>query len=117
MALTAVLAGVAAIACGVAVGCKKSHRHEFSNEWSASPTEHWHAAICGDTDEKGSLGKHTFDSAYHCDTCGYDLELAGIKVTKTRTEYEFVHGRIQIDFVVILRVRTRILQGRAESGA
>ncbi len=87
LVLTAVFVSAAAIACGAAVGCKKSHSHDFASEWTSNSVEHWHEATCGD-DVKGSKGEHTFDDNYHCTTCQYDLELTGIKVTKKKTDYD-----------------------------
>lgn len=36
------------------------HEHTFSDEWSTSATEHWHAATCEHTDEVKDKGNHEF---------------------------------------------------------
>lgn len=53
---------------GVA-GC--GHSHTFSDTWETTETEHWKAATCEHTEEKGEYGTHTFDSNFVCTVCGY----------------------------------------------
>lgn len=36
------------------------HKHSFSNEWSQSETQHWHACTGKNCDEKSDLGDHDF---------------------------------------------------------
>lgn len=83
--LSAILISIAAVACGAAVGCNKSKGSSDTREWTTNSIAHWHVSANG---EKESYGEHTFNGEYHCTTCNYDLELAGISVTKTRNEYK-----------------------------
>jgi hypothetical protein len=50
------------------------HQHTFSEEWSFDAVEHWHAATCEHSAEKGDLAKHN-DKDYDgiCNACGYNL--------------------------------------------
>ncbi len=53
--------------------------HAFSDEWTSSETHHWHAAICGDTNEVSDKAEHiwgagvtdsiTGDIIYTCSVC------------------------------------------------
>lgn len=47
------------------------HEHTFSDEWSTSATEHWHAATCEHTDEVKDKGEHEFGGGGSCSVCGY----------------------------------------------
>ena len=49
-----------------------AHVHTFAEEWTSDETNHWHAATCGHTEEKGSLAAHEFGDDDVCDVCGYD---------------------------------------------
>lgn len=61
--------------------CKKddkTHTHTFYPAWMTDAENHWHAASCGHTDQKGDLGNHkdkNFDDK--CDICGYNMNSAG----------------------------------------
>lgn len=77
---TALGAGIAA------VGCNK-HTHTYSEDWSTSSTHHWKEPTCGDTEELGSYGEHRWNGNWVCEDCSYARSFAGLKVTKTKTEY------------------------------
>ncbi|MGN0806685.1 MAG: hypothetical protein ACI4MC_06560 [Candidatus Coproplasma sp.] len=62
------MAAVMSVAVVCAAGC---HSHTYSEEWVQTDTEHWKAATCEHTDEKGELGEHVYDSNYVCTICGY----------------------------------------------
>lgn len=54
----------------------EQHQHEFSDEWTYDKDNHWHKAICGDTDEVSGTAKHHMvgvpgDTRLECDVCGY----------------------------------------------
>jgi hypothetical protein len=52
--------------CEYAVG----HTHAFADEWSSDEENHWKAATCTHTDEKGELGLHADDDLNgSCDVC------------------------------------------------
>ncbi len=56
------------------------HKHTFSDEWSNSPTHHWHDASCEHTEFVSGFGAHTFGegvtegnkTTYTCTVCGYE---------------------------------------------
>lgn len=89
--LSAVLVGIAAVACGTAVGCKKDgdsdHTHTFSSEWSKDRYTHWHAATCGHNDLRGDEAGHTWGTDNKCTECNI-VRANGIEVTKTTTVYK-----------------------------
>lgn len=64
-------------ACSVC-GYKKAetpHTHTFDTEkWTSDATDHWHAATCEHTDEKGDLAEHGNWKYNACGTCGYVRE-------------------------------------------
>lgn len=63
------------LALGIA-GCAggEEHVHTFSEDWTQTETEHWHAATCGHTTQKSGYGKHVDeDDNGKCDTCDYEL--------------------------------------------
>ena len=46
------------------------HTHAFDDEWSSDEENHWKAATCTHTDEKGELGLHADDDLNgSCDVC------------------------------------------------
>ena len=46
------------------------HTHAFADEWSSDEENHWKAATCTHTDEKGELGLHADDDLNgSCDVC------------------------------------------------
>ncbi|MBQ8311412.1 MAG: hypothetical protein IJX80_10420, partial [Clostridia bacterium] len=48
--------------------------HTFSDQWSSSATEHWHAATCEHGEVKDSLAAHTdSDEDGKCDVCAYEI--------------------------------------------
>ena len=53
-----------------------AHEHTYSDAWTTSETEHWHAATCGHDDQKSGLGAHVYDDDYdfECNVCGYVRE-------------------------------------------
>lgn len=58
-------------------GFPEEHRHTFSKEWSTDAENHWHAATCGDTDEKKDLGAHDENGPQKsCTVCGYIAPLS-----------------------------------------
>ena len=53
--------------CDVEIG----HKHTFVGEWSFDETNHWKAATCTHSDEKGEFGLHADnDVDGKCDSCG-----------------------------------------------
>lgn len=67
-----VIAGTVSAGVAMFAGC---HTHSYSDDWSTSETQHWHAATCEHTDEKKDLGDHVdADKDGKCDTCGYQME-------------------------------------------
>ncbi len=89
--LAAVLASIAAVACGTAIGCKKqqsSHdAHTYSSAWSSDRYTHWHEPTCGDTDKRGDEEGHTWGAENLCEICGM-TRANGIEVKKTKTVYK-----------------------------
>ena len=72
---TVVAACAVCLAFGIA-GCNggDEHVHTFSEDWTQTETEHWHAATCGHTTQKSGYGKHVDeDDNGKCDTCDYEL--------------------------------------------
>lgn len=53
------------------VGCAPPHEHTYSETWSFSETEHWHAAICGHTSERADAEAHRFGEDGSCEVCGF----------------------------------------------
>lgn len=52
----------------------KECEHTFSDSWSTSATEHWHAATCEHGENKSALGAHTDeDEDGLCDVCAYEV--------------------------------------------
>ena len=50
------------------------HTHTFSKSWSYDETNHWHAATCEHTSEKGNLSNHIdVNEDFVCDICDYDM--------------------------------------------
>lgn len=52
------------------------HEHEFDVKWSVDAINHWHAAICGDTEEAADKDAHGFKTSAdgkteQCEVCGY----------------------------------------------
>ncbi len=45
--------------------------HSFAEAWTCSATQHWHAATCKHTEEKGSLAAHTYGENGCCTVCTY----------------------------------------------
>lgn len=58
--LTTLLMGILCLTFvgGGMAGCK--HEHTYSDEWTRTETEHYHAATCEHTDEKKDSGTHTY---------------------------------------------------------
>ena len=51
-----------------------AHEHTYAQEWTTSNTQHWHAATCEHTNEKGSLGDHVDENNDdECDVCGFEM--------------------------------------------
>ncbi len=55
-------------------GC---HKHTYSNEWSKSATEHWHAATCH-VDEKKDVGAHVWVKSEKLDADGNFIYLCSV---------------------------------------
>lgn len=55
----------------------EEHTHTFSETWSTSETQHWHAATCGHDSEKKDLGDHSYGDDDICDVCGYRKQGGG----------------------------------------
>ncbi|MCM1545414.1 MAG: hypothetical protein NC033_00090 [Clostridiales bacterium] len=92
--LAAILASVAAVACGTAVGCKK-HTHDahtYSSAWSKDRYTHWHEPTCNDTDERGDEDGHTWGADNKCTVCDM-VRANGIEVKKTVTKYSMDTNR------------------------
>ena len=69
-----VLSVVLVLGALVALSSCKEHEHEFAAEWSTDATNHWHAATCEHTEEKGDLGAHAdADNNGTCDVCNYAM--------------------------------------------
>lgn len=47
------------VPCFVLTGCGE-HQHTFSENWTASAEEHWHACLDDNCEEKSENEKHTF---------------------------------------------------------
>lgn len=53
-------------------GLDSSHTHTYEEDWSSDADNHWHAATCEHTEEKGSLEAHVDSNGDEmCDVCGY----------------------------------------------
>lgn len=64
--------------CGCDVGGGGgTHEHTFSDTWTTSATEHWHAATCGDTSETKDREAHKFEGN-KCTVCGYTKSGGGL---------------------------------------
>ena len=51
-----------------------SCEHTFSEEWTTSPSEHWHAATCEHAELTKDAASHTdSDNDEKCDVCAYEL--------------------------------------------
>lgn len=52
-------------------GC--GHEHTYSDQWSTSATQHWHASTCEHEGLKKDEGDHVYtdDADESCNTCGY----------------------------------------------
>lgn len=46
------------------------HQHSYSDKWSSDETSHWREPTCGDTNEPGDKGVHSFVHDV-CTLCGY----------------------------------------------
>ena len=48
--------------------------HTYSDKWSTSTTEHWHAATCEHAELKSDVANHTdTDENGQCDVCDYEI--------------------------------------------
>ncbi len=58
--------------CGYVIEEPQEHEHTYAPGWTS---DHWHAATCEHTSEKGSFAAHTdADKDGKCDVCGYVIE-------------------------------------------
>lgn len=57
------------------------HVHTFSSEWSSDDNQHWHAATCEHSNEKGSVSNHTFIA---------DTSKTDVPATETSTGTHYV---------------------------
>lgn len=65
-----VIAGALTASAGALAGC--GHKHTFGDSWEKDATQHWHAATCEHSDEKGDLANHVDeDGDGACDVCEY----------------------------------------------
>ena len=54
----------------VICGYQKPHEHEYAAEWSWDDDYHYHAPVCGDTEEVADKAEHTYDENGDCTECG-----------------------------------------------
>lgn len=100
--------------CGYQMEVVEEHQHTYSDEWSTSETQHWHAATCEHTDQKKDLANHVdANDDGKCDTCGYQMKTGGetegipapvgtngLVIEKTTTAYELSASAPAIDIAV-----------------
>ena len=78
--LTVLLAVLIVCCITLFAACNQYHEHTFATEWTFDETNHYHAATCEHTDQKGSFAAHAFDNGtvtengviYTCTVCGYE---------------------------------------------
>ena len=74
ISIAAAAVAVAGISCAIVLPIALHHEHTFSETWTTSATEHWHAASCEHTDEVADKSAHTDGNGdFLCDDCGYVL--------------------------------------------
>ena len=102
--LVTVLSLVCVIVCAFGlVACDRNneppaHTHTYSEEWQSDANNHWHAATCEHTDEKGDVAAHVdANNDGKCDICEY--EPITVKVGGT---YYFCEDDITDDLIYIV---------------
>ena len=66
-----------------------SHEHSFAQAWTSDETNHWHVALCCDTDEVRGKAAHTPNAYNRCTVCGYQGTITYSSVSEETWATEF----------------------------